>query len=39
MERIPVDVDGHTVTAFSEGNGDDVILVGWAISAASRRLP
>ena len=27
MERIPVQVDGHSVTAFSEGAGDDVILV------------
>ena len=27
MERIPVEVDGHTVTAFSKGTGDDVILV------------
>ena len=27
MERIPIQVDGHTVTAFSEGVGDDVILV------------
>ena len=27
MERISVAVDGHTVTAFSEGAGDDVILV------------
>ena len=27
MERIPVCVGAHTVTAFSEGAGDDVILV------------
>ena len=27
MERIPVRVGAHSVTAFSEGAGDDVILV------------
>ena len=27
MERIPVRIGAHTVTAFSEGAGDDVILV------------
>ena len=27
MERIPVRVGAHTVTAFSEGAGDDAILV------------
>ena len=27
MERIPVRIGAHTVTAYSEGEGDDVILV------------
>lgn len=27
MERIPVRVGAHTVTAFSEGEGDDAMLV------------